>query len=91
MALQTLGLASFGALTEEQQRVQLEAFLSAPANGESNTILESITRLENRYEMSSETMSQRFHRGEIRETEEIGAWLTLIDTRNLANSSSNGA
>lgn len=58
----------------------IRAIESAP-NGEVATVNEEIADFERIYEMSSDTLTQRLGRNQIKETAEINRWLMLLNLR----------
>ncbi len=87
MAGTTFFFSSSEPLTEDQiaQRSRdIRAAMQQPVNGQMADLDARILELENRYEMSSATMTMKVRAGELRETRDIGTWLMLLRLREHA-------
>lgn len=84
MGIRKLNFAALTQMTPENRDAALNSFMEArhsPVNGEVAFLDERILKMEQRYEMTSESMRAAFQRGELTETAEICAWLMLLEAR----------
>ena len=80
--MEPIRLSELRKLSPEEQAAYLERCAQATElNGELDAINARIARLEQIYEMSSETLLARMRSREQRETNEICTWLMLLDLR----------
>lgn len=77
-----VNLSRLTAMSADEREETIDELLSASAEPTLRDLEARLRRYEMRYEMSTETMLDRWRRGELDETAEIARWLFLASARN---------
>ena len=90
MSVLSLRLSEVANLPDAERKAAYADFMRVgiTPNGEMEELDRQITAFEQVYEVSSDTMQQLIADGRLRETAEIGRWLTLLELRNRVRQAS---